>query len=167
MERSPEGGRPSADMSPAEELALTLTRNGLQRMTARVLAALLFTEQETLTAGELGERLRASAGSVSTALRTLTTTGLVERVPVPGSTRTHYRCPDDAWVRLMSTQNEVVRAMLAAAERGIEAAGDDSAAGRRLTTMRDFYAYLMSELPLLLDRWRRPNPGTAAGGERR
>ncbi len=167
MDGLPEAGRPSAGTSPAEELALTLTRNGLQRMTARVLSALLFTEQETLTAGEIAERLRASTGSVSTALRALTTTGLAERVPVPGSTRTHYRCPDDAWVRLMSTQNETVRTMLAAAERGIEAAGEDSTAGRRLATMRDFYTYLMSELPPLLDRWQRLASGNAAQGERR
>ena len=34
----------------AEELALVLTNHGLQRMTARVLATLLFTEQPTITA---------------------------------------------------------------------------------------------------------------------
>lgn len=141
-------------MEAAEELALTLTRNGLQRMTARVLAVLLFTEQESITAGEIGERLGASAGSVSTALKSLGDVGLVERVPAPGSRREHYRCPDDAWARLMSTQNTTVQAMLRAAERGIAVAGEDSVAGRRLAIMHDFYTHLMRELPALIERWR-------------
>ena len=44
--------------------------------------------------------------------------------------------------------------MLAAAEAGIAAAGHDSLAGRRLTQMRDFYAFLLAEIPALLDRWQ-------------
>jgi DNA-binding transcriptional regulator GbsR (MarR family) len=138
----------------AEELALTLTRNGLQRMTARVLAVLLFTERESITAGEIGERLGASAGSVSTALKSLTDVGLIERVPAPGSRREHYRCPDDAWARLMSAQNTTVQAMLHAAERGIAAVGEDSVAGRRLAIMHGFYSHLIRELPAVIDRWR-------------
>lgn len=138
----------------AEELALTLTHNGLQRMTARVLAVLLFTEQESITAGEIAEQLGASAGSVSGAIRSLTEVGLIERVPARGSRREHFRCPDDAWARLMSTQNQTVRAMLHAAERGLDTVGRDSVAGRRLATMHDFYTYLMRELPAVIERWR-------------
>ncbi len=71
--------------------------HGLQRMTARVLAALLFTEQPTLTMGELAEQLRASPGAISAATKMLTSVGLAERVPAPGSRRDHYRLRDDAW----------------------------------------------------------------------
>lgn len=144
----------------AEELALTLTRNGLQRMTARVLAVMLFSDQESITTGEIAERLAASAGSVSTALRSLSDVGLVERVPAPGSRREHYRCPDDAWARLMSTQNTTVQAMLRAAERGIVAVGENTVAGRRLALMRDFYTHLMRELPAVIERWHRNRDGT-------
>lgn len=42
-----------------------LTSHGLQRITSHVLAALLFTEQSTMTAGELADRLAASAGAIS------------------------------------------------------------------------------------------------------
>ncbi|HEY3692892.1 MAG TPA: helix-turn-helix domain-containing protein [Pseudonocardiaceae bacterium] len=142
------------DTTGAEQLALTLTQNGLQRMTARVLAALLFTEQDTITAGEIAEQLDVSPGSVSTAIKGLIAVGLIERVPAPGSRREHYRFPDEGWATLMSTQNAAVRMMQEAAERGIDAAGEDSAAGRRLVNMRDFYAHIMRELPAVIDRWR-------------
>ncbi len=137
----------------AEHLALVLSDHGLQRMTARVLAALLFTEQPSMTMGELAERLDASSGAISGAIKMLTSVGLAERVPVPASRRDHYRLRGDAWAVLYTNQNAVISAMQAAAEDGIAATGSDSLAGRRLTEMRDFYAFLLDEIPALLDRW--------------
>lgn len=140
--------------SPAERLALTLNRGGLQRMTARVLAALLFSERDTITAGEIADELDASPSSVSTAIKALDVSGLIERVPAPGSRREHFRFPADGWERLISEQNAAVRMMQQAADEGIEAAGPESLAAQRLATMRDFYAHLMRELPAVIDRWR-------------
>jgi DNA-binding transcriptional regulator GbsR (MarR family) len=130
----------------------------MQRMTARVFAALLFTEQDTLTAGEITELLTISSGSVSTALKSLTAVGLIERVPAPGSRREHFRFREDAWATLMSEQNQLVKVMREAAEQGIAATGEDSPAGRRLAEMRDFYDYLWRELPALIDRWKTQRP---------
>ncbi|UXA20021.1 GbsR/MarR family transcriptional regulator [Mycobacterium sp. SMC-4] len=140
--------------SAAEELALVLTNHGLQRMMARVLAALLFTEQPTMTMGELAEQLQASAGAVSGALKMLTSVGLVERVPVPTSRRDHYRLRDDAWAVLYTNQNEVIAAFREAADVGVAVSGPDSVAGRRLAEMREFYDFLLAEIPPVLDRWR-------------
>jgi DNA-binding transcriptional regulator GbsR (MarR family) len=143
----------------AEQLALVLTNHGLQRMTARVLATLLFTEQPTITAGELAASLQASTGSISGAIKMLTSVGLVERVPAPTSRRDHYRLRDNAWAVLYSNQNEVIGAMQTAAEAGIESTESDSAARHRLTQMRDFYAFLLDEIPTLLNRWREQSDG--------
>lgn len=137
----------------AEELALVLTSHGLQRMTARVLATLLFTEQPSVTMAELAEVLQASAGSISGALKMLTSVGLAERVPVPGSRREHFRLPQDAWSVLFTSKNEATRAMLDAANAGIEATDPQGLARERLADMRDFYDFLASELQALVDRW--------------
>ena len=106
-------------------------------MTARVLATLLFTEQPTMTMGELADRLQASAGAISGAIKMLTSVGLVERVPAPASRRDHYRLRDNAWAVLYTNQNEVLAAMRKAAEAGIAATGSDSLAAQRLVQMRD------------------------------
>jgi DNA-binding transcriptional regulator GbsR (MarR family) len=137
----------------AEELALILANHGMQRMTARVLATLLFTERPTMTMGELADRLQASSGAISGAIKMLTSVGLVERAPAPASRRDHYRLRDDAWATLYTDQNETLDAMQKAAEAGIAATGEDSLARRRLTQMRDFYAFLFEEIPALLDHW--------------
>ena len=137
----------------AEQLAIVLSTHGLQRMTARVLAALLFTEQPSMTMGELADRLQASSGSISSAIKMLTSVGLAERVPAPTSRRDHYRLRDDAWAVLFSNQNVVITAMQSAADAGIAVTSQDSLARQRLTQMGDFYAFLLEEIPALLDRW--------------
>ena len=138
----------------AEQLALLLTDHGLQRMTARVLATLLFTEQPTMTMAELGDRLQASSGAISGAIKMLTAVGVVERAAVPASRRDHYRLRDDAWAVLYTNQNAVISAMQAAADSGIAATRKGSLSRRRLTQMRDFYAFLLDEIPAVLDRWQ-------------
>jgi DNA-binding transcriptional regulator GbsR (MarR family) len=106
-----------------------------------------------MTAGELAERLQASSGAISGAIKMLTSVGLVERVPAPKSRRDHYRLRDNAWAVQYTNQNRVTSALMKAAEAGIAATDDGSLARQRLTQMRDFYAFLMSEIPALLDRW--------------
>lgn len=143
----------SAQQAAAEQLALVLSSHGLQRMTARVLAALLFTEQPTMTMGELADRLLASSGAISGALKMLTSVGIVERVPAPGSRRDHYRLRENAWAVQYTNQNEVTAAVIEAAEVGIATADRGGLARERLIQMRDFYAFLLEEIPALLERW--------------
>lgn len=137
-----------------EQLALVLTDYGMQRMNARLLAVLLVTEEETLTQAQLAEELGAAAGSVSGAVKAALGVGLVERVPVSGSRREHYRLRADAWARLFTRQNSAVEELLAAARKTMDHVESDGRAYRRLADMNDFYEYLLGELPTLLDRWR-------------
>ncbi|MGC5010894.1 GbsR/MarR family transcriptional regulator [Streptosporangium sp. DT93] len=139
----------------AERLALTLIEGGLQRMSARTLAIFLFTDQDSVTAGEIAERLKASAGSVSGSIKSLLTVGLIERLPSPGSRREHYRLRDDAWATLFTSQNTVIQTMLQATAAGITATKEGDPAHQRLTQMRAFHEFLLGELPALLDRWHR------------
>ncbi|WSY60542.1 MarR family transcriptional regulator [Nocardia sp. NBC_00881] len=139
----------------AEKLALTLSDGGgMQRSTARVMTALLYTEQDTMTAADLCEELSISSGAVSTAIKQLIPVGLIERVPAPGSRRDHYRFRRGAWAALMSQQNTMLTTMRHAAQEGIDATGQDTATAARLHEMQDFYTYMTNELVPLIDRWR-------------
>lgn len=138
----------------AERLALVLAGQGLQRMTARVLVALVFTEQSSVTMSELAEELQASAGSISGALKNLTSVGLIERVPAPASRRDHFRLRADPWATLYTGHNQTIAAFLQAADDAITATGGAGPARDRLVEMRDFYAFLLDEIPAVLERWR-------------
>ncbi len=126
----------------------------MQRMAARVLSAFLFTEQDNISMGEIADVLGVSAGSVHAATKMLMNVGLIEQVPVPASRRDHFRMRDDAWPRLFSTQNVVARTMAEAAASGLAGTARHGAARRRLKDMRDFYTFMLRELPGLVDRWR-------------
>ncbi|WP_405956779.1 GbsR/MarR family transcriptional regulator [Streptomyces phaeochromogenes] len=139
----------------AERLALTLAQGGMQKTTARVMTALLYTEQDTMTAADLCQELSISSGAVSTAIKQLIPIGLVERVPAPGSRRDHYRFRQGAWATLMSQQNAVLSVMHDAAQEGIDAVGENTATAHRLHEMQDFYAYVTREMPALIDSWRK------------
>jgi DNA-binding transcriptional regulator GbsR (MarR family) len=138
----------------AERLALFFMQFGLQRMVARVWAAVLFAEEETITAGEIAERLGVSAGAVSGAVKTLMTTGMIERVPVPGSRRDHYAFPPGSWGDLVGRMSESFDRTREMAQEGIDAVGEGSLPGQRLAEMRDFYAYIGREMPALLQHWK-------------
>ncbi|RBQ13998.1 MarR family transcriptional regulator [Spongiactinospora rosea] len=137
-------------------------------MAARTLAVFLFTDLHSVTAGEIGERLAASAGAVSGAIKSLLAVGLIERLPAPGSRREHYRLREDAWALLFTSQNTAVQAMLDAAAAGIAVTRTGDPAHERLSRMRDFYQFLLAELPGLLHRWQQhQRSGQAAGQEER
>lgn len=90
----------------------------------------------------------------------LRTVALIEQTPVPTSRRDHFRMRDDAWATLTTSQNTVITMMQDIADAGLAATGPDGLAGGRLRQMRDFYSYMLPELPALIDRWQRmpPNP---------
>ena len=94
---------PTAEASPdaervyVERFALMLSDMGMQRMTARVLALFVCTDTATLTAPDIAAALTISPAAVSGAVRTLEGAALIERVPMPGSRREHYRLLGDAW----------------------------------------------------------------------
>ncbi|MHC0433283.1 GbsR/MarR family transcriptional regulator [Streptomyces sp. O3] len=138
----------------AERLALSLAEGGMQKTPARVMAALLYTQQDTMTAGDLCEQLQISSGAVSGAVKQLIGIGVVERVPAPGSRRDHYRFREHAWATMMGNQNAVLGIMEDAASEGLRIAGPDSTAGHRLDEMRDFYSFMRREMSALVATWR-------------
>ncbi|MEU0508858.1 MULTISPECIES: GbsR/MarR family transcriptional regulator [unclassified Amycolatopsis] len=138
-----------------ERLALVLNQLGIQRMAARVFAALVVTDDSRLTAAELAENLQVSPAAVSGAVRYLEQVGLVEREREPGSRRDHFRVLDNMWYASMRKRDRFVEMWRDAAEEGIDAVGADTPAGRRLADMRDFLSFIIRELPLLFERWEK------------
>nr|WP_156131591.1 MarR family transcriptional regulator [Amycolatopsis methanolica] len=138
-----------------ERLALVLNQLGIQRMAARVFAALVVTDDSRLTAAELAENLQVSPAAVSGAVRYLEQVGLVEREREPGSRRDHFRVLDDMWFASLRKRDRLMEMWRDAAEEGVDAVGADTPAGRRLADMRDFLSFIIRELPLLLERWEK------------
>lgn len=138
-----------------ESLGLVLSQIGMQRMSARVFAALMTTDDGRLTAAELAEQLSVSPAAISGAVRYLEQVGLVAKEREPGERRDHYRLFDDLWYATFLKRDRFIIMWRDAAEEGIEALGDDSPAGKRLAEMRDFLAFMLTEITAMYERWHK------------
>ncbi len=137
-----------------EQFAAFFEAYGFPRMSGRIITALMVAEGRGLTAAELAETLQVSPAAISTSLKYPVALGLVQRVPVAGQRRDLYVLPDDAWYVATASKNPLYQRIAAMAAEGVAAVGGErTAAGARLAEMRDFFAYLETEVPALVERW--------------
>lgn len=137
-----------------ESFAAQLVEAGMQRMPARVFAALLASDSGTLTSAELGEQLQVSPAAVSGAVRYLAQQHMVSREREPGSRRERYRVHSDQWYELLTNREAVLKRWEHALREGVDSLGAGSPAGRRLSETLAFFEFLDGEIASMMDRWR-------------
>lgn len=136
-----------------EDFALVMTNAGMQRMASRAFAALLSSDSGTLTAREIGDLLDVSPAAVSGAIKYLEQAKLVRRSRLAGERVDRFVLGDDNWYTVMTTRNDIFDELNRALERGLESLPATSGARERLAETRDFFAYLHTEMPLIVQRW--------------
>ncbi len=137
-----------------ERFAAELTEAGMQRMAARVFAALLASDSGSLTSAELSERLRISPAAVSGAVRYLNQVGMVSREREPGSRRDRYVLHNELWYETFTRRDQLLTRWETVLRDGAETLGTETAAGARVAETADFFAFLQDEMHALLGRWR-------------
>ncbi|GAA4797090.1 MarR family transcriptional regulator [Streptomyces ziwulingensis] len=137
-----------------EGFAAQLVEAGMQRMPARVFAALLSSDPGTLTSAELGEQLQVSPAAVSGAVRYLAQQHMVSREREPGSRRERYRVHGDQWYKALTSRETVIRRWEAALREGVDSLGADSPAGRRMAETLAFFEFLDGEITAMMERWQ-------------
>jgi DNA-binding transcriptional regulator GbsR (MarR family) len=144
-----------------ENMGLVLSELGMQRMAARVFAAIMVTDEGRLTASELAEELSVSPAAVSGAVRYLEQVGLLLKEREPGERRDHYRLFDDLWYSTFLKRDRHLAVWRDTATEGIAALGAETRAGKRVAEMQDFLTYLTKEIPALYERWHADRDGKA------
>jgi predicted transcriptional regulator len=146
-----------------EDMARLLGDWGFPRMAGRVVFTLMAADERSLSAGELADRLGASAAAISGAVRYLAQISMLTREHVPGSRRDRYRLVDDSWYEVTVAKMTLLKTLADAAGQGAAAAGGDgTTAGARLAGMRDFYNWVQDRMPALLDQWAQEKAAKAA-----
>jgi predicted transcriptional regulator len=136
-----------------ERFALVLTEVGLPRMTARVFAYALADDAERYTAAELASGLEVSPAAISGAVRQLVQLGYLARERLPGHRTDTYRIYDnDVWGSIIFQQDRVLARYEEVVAEGAGVLGD-TPGGRRLQETKEFFAFLRSEQPHIIDRW--------------
>ncbi|MFJ2771341.1 GbsR/MarR family transcriptional regulator [Streptomyces sp. NPDC087300] len=149
-------GRPDAEATSrfVEKFAAQLVEAGMQRMPARVFAALLSSDSGALTAAELGEQLRVSPAAVSGAVRYLTQQHMVNRERDPGTRRDIFRVHSNQWYEALTNRDGVLKRWEDAMREGVTSLGENTPAGRRLAETLAFFEFVQEELAGMMERWR-------------
>ncbi|MEU1269911.1 MarR family transcriptional regulator [Streptomyces sp. NPDC005799] len=137
-----------------ESFAAQLVEAGMQRMPARVFAALLSSDAGVMTSSELGEQLRISPAAVSGAVRYLTMTHMVSREREPGSRRERYRVHGDQWYEALTNREAIIKRWEGALREGVNSLGPETPAGRRMAETLAFFEFVESEIAEMMERWR-------------
>ncbi len=137
-----------------ERFASALVDSGMQRMAARVFAALLAADSGRQTAAELAATLKASPAAISGAVRYLEHVALASRERDPGTRHDVYRVNNDVWYRASASRDRILTQFISLLTEGIEAVGSETPAGERLSETKSFFSFLLAELPQTVERWR-------------
>ncbi|MDG4858594.1 MarR family transcriptional regulator [Streptomyces sp. T-3] len=126
----------------------------MQRMPARVFAALLSSESGVLTSAELSEQLQVSPAAVSGAIRYLSQVHMVTREREPGSRRDRYRVHASTWYEALTNRDSVLKRWEVTLKEGVDSLGAESEPGRRISETLEFFAFMQQELSGMMERWR-------------
>ena len=138
-----------------ESFGLFWEEAGLPRMTGRILSWLLICDPPHQSMHDLTAALQSSKSSISAGTRMLIRMGIIERVSLPGQRRDHYRIMPDTWSRVLEEKAQQFTDFRRLAEQGLSLLEGASPARRqRLEEMRDLYAFMEREYPLMLSHWR-------------
>ncbi|MDT5038690.1 MAG: hypothetical protein QOE03_3875 [Micromonosporaceae bacterium] len=151
--RDAERRDPAAVSRFVERFAQALVEAGIPRIAARVFVALVATDAGRLTAAELADRLRASPAAISGGVRYLIQLRLASREREPGSRRDHYRVSDDVWYQTILQRDHLVARWISSLREGIDAVGEQTAAGARMAETVEFFEFLQKELHETMGRW--------------
>ncbi|MFI9237524.1 GbsR/MarR family transcriptional regulator [Streptomyces sp. NPDC053079] len=147
-----------------ERFAGELTDAGMQRMAARVFAALLASDSGAMTSAELAEQLRISPAAVSGAVRYLTQVDMVGREREPGSRRDRYRLYSNVWYEALTRRDQLLTRWEGVLREGAATLGPGTAAGARVAESAEFLEFLQKEFQQVLARWREHKETLREGG---
>ncbi|MFI6480530.1 GbsR/MarR family transcriptional regulator [Nonomuraea sp. NPDC050663] len=138
-----------------EKLSRMLSDWGFPPMAGRVLVTLSVSDEDSLSAADLAERLSVSPAAISGAVRYLIQLGMVTREPVPGSRRDLYRVVENSWWEVALTKVRLYKVLADMVDEGIEVlGGQETHGGRTMTELRDFYLFMYEQMPQLHEKWR-------------
>jgi DNA-binding transcriptional regulator GbsR (MarR family) len=145
-----------------EEMGQALASYGMTPMAGRMWGWLLICEPPEQTAADLAEALQASRGAISGTARMLASAGMIRRGTRRGDRREYFSAPPDAMETFLASAGQIYRHFREIADRGLASIADRPPESRaRLQEMRDVFAFVEREVPVVIDRFLQERAGAA------
>jgi DNA-binding transcriptional regulator GbsR (MarR family) len=103
---------------------------------------------------ELVHLLHVSPAAISGSVRYLIQVNLASREVKPGSRRERYRVQSEVWYEAMARKDHVLERCERSLREGMDVIGRETAAGVRIAETLEFFEFIQTELPAMLERWR-------------
>ena len=124
---------------------------GFSRASGAILGHLMVCEPAYQTQAQLALELGLSAGTVSTQLRALLASTLVEKTRVPGVRAQFYQLPENVWLGLIGSETERIAGLRSLVEGGADAL--PATRTDRITALDTVVKFFEAEWPQLMERY--------------
>ncbi len=136
-----------------ENIGLHFEDYGVPRIGGRILG-LLLASSRPVSPEEMSDLLQVSRSSVSTNLRTLVMTRLVDRISLPGKRNDFYVFSDEAWERSLEMRLDGVRSLHEMAEEGLTGVDEQDPARARLAEILTWTEMVEDAFETLIQQWQ-------------
>ncbi len=160
------GRDPEAVRDYKEVFTVLFMRQGLPQMTSRVLVCLYTTDTGSLTASELVQRLGVSPASISKAITSLESLGLIRRERATGR-RELYVVDDDVFYQSTIASARSCTQLAETARQGVAIFGPGTPAATRLDNIARFLDFVAESITRAAEQARNllhARSATTAGG---
>lgn len=136
-----------------ENMGLHYQEYGVPRIGGRILG-LLFIHPQPISAEEMAEALQVSRSSISTNLRTLLLTDLVEKVSRPGERVDFYVVAPNLWQKALEMRLAAILPLRSIAMQALEGLGEQHPARQRLQEMIAWVEQVEEMMQHLDEKWQ-------------
>ena len=151
-----------------DRLGLFFEMLGAPRTMGRIYGWLMICEPVHQSITEIAGSLAVSKASISTLIRQLEASQVVERVPVAGTRQHHYQVTDGGWAQIIRRRSRFAHFAIEAADAGLKAIGSRRPEQReRLEDMRDMFLFMEDDADEFVRRFEDFKKRRHDGGETR
>lgn len=142
-------------MEFVDEFSLKLERLGRPRIFGQILGWLIICDPPHQSFPDLMENLSISKASVSNITRMLLEAGLIEKVRITGERQIYFRIKDSASMDFMKRQMQIAVDFKDISKKALDLIENDDTDPQRLENMHKFHQFLSSELPALIEKFKK------------
>ena len=143
-----------------ENMGLHYEDYGVPRIGGRILGLLLVSPRP-ITSEEMAEALQVSRSSISTNLKTLLMSELVEKVSLPGERMDYYIFSPEGWQRALEMRLSSIFDLKELAAQGLDSLEENHPARSRLVQMDDWVDMVQKAIDRLTEEWQSHQEVTA------
>ena len=136
-----------------EDSALLFEQVGMTRMAGRIFGYLIICDEDAVSFDKICETLQASKGGISTNLKQLLQTGLIEQATYSGDRKTYYRASHVHIGDITASRLNLMKKFAELFSKGRRLKTRDDDVSEWLGETAVFYQWMEKKMEEMMDEW--------------